>query len=98
MTKLFSITTLLLCSWSAQAQSTFKAGWNTYPVGSVIKEYTYTANFADSLHLNPSDSAYTYASPDSSVTMTVVYPLRDRSVYKTINYFNAKKQIIKTEE
>lgn len=97
MTKLSTIIALLLCSWALQAQ-TFKAGWNTYPVGSTTREYTYMASFADSLRLNPSDSACTYASPDSSVTMTVTYPCRERSVYKTINYFNPKKQIIKTEE
>jgi hypothetical protein len=98
MTKLFSIIVLLLCSWSLQAQTTFKAGWNTYPVGSTTREYGYVASFADSLRLTPSDSAYTYASPDSSVTMTVCYPFHDRSIYKTIHYFNPKKQIIKIEE
>jgi hypothetical protein len=82
-----------------QAQSTFKAGWNTYPVGTVIHEYSYAVNVvADSIRLGLSDSSYTYTSPDSLVTMTVSHPLRDKSVYKTIHYFNSKKQIIKTEE
>ncbi len=44
------------------------------------------------------DSVKIYVSKDSTVTMTLHIPFRDKSVYKTINYFNTKKQVLKTEE
>ena len=79
------------------AQPTFKAGWNTYKTGTISHEYTYNYN-NDTAKIALSDSAQVLATTDSSVTLTIRYPYHDRSVYKTINYFNAKKQILKTEE
>jgi hypothetical protein len=79
------------------AQTTFKAGWNTYKTATISHEYTYNYN-NDTAKISLTDSIQVLATTDSSVTMTIKYPNHDRSVYKTINYFNSKKQILKTEE
>ncbi len=83
--------TAVLC-----AQPTFKAGFKTYNTAMVIHEHTYT--FLDTAHITLTDSAITYVATDSSVTMTEYFSNRDRSVYKTINYFSPKKQLLKSED
>jgi hypothetical protein len=89
---------LIAISFGALGQATFKAGWYTYKTGSVTHEYTYTYIFKDSVKLYLCDSAQTWATADSLVTMTVDYPLHEKVTYKTIHYFNPKKLLIKTEE
>ncbi len=98
MNKLISLSLLLLCSYPVIAQPTFKAGWNTYSTGSLTHEYYYNFVNNDTGKMTLVDSALVFASTDSLVTLTVHIPFREKSVYKTINYFNTKKQILKTEE
>lgn len=88
---------LAICAGS-YAQSTFKAGWNNYQTGMIIHEYTYNCTYTDSFRLSLTDSSVIYTTADSMVTEAVSYHQRDNSVYKTINYFNGKKQPTKTEE
>ena len=81
-----------------QAQPTFKAGWNSYITRTITHEYTYDCSFKDSARLYITDSAITFAAPDSLVTMTVNYPLHEKAVYKTVYYFNPKKLLIRSEK
>lgn len=92
--------TIILFAISAEtwAQPTFKVGWNTYKTGLIIHEFTYSYSNKDSLRLYLADSSQTLATQDSLVTVTMSYPLHDRAVYKTANFFSVKKQLIKTEE
>jgi hypothetical protein len=80
-----------------RAQPVFKAGWNTYKTGTITHEYTYNFN-NDTSKLLLVDSSVVLITMDSLVTMTIHSPFRDRSIYKTVNYFSEKKQILKTEE
>ena len=92
---------LSLCmatSTALMAQSTFKAGWNTYNTRMIIHEYAYSLVQNDSVRLYITDSSQTFVSPDSLVTVTLNFAARDKAIYKTVNYFNIKKQILKTEE
>jgi hypothetical protein len=99
MLRHLSITGLLaLSAIGLQAQTSFKAGWNTYNTGSIVHEYTYAFSYADTNRLNLTDSACVFIASDSGAVMTVTYPLRERAVYKTIHYFNQRKQLVKTEE
>jgi len=82
----------------AWAQPTFKAGWNTYTTGIITHEYTYSFTPNDSFRLYPTDSAIIYSATDSAAVVMVSYPFREKTYNKTINYFNAKKQVVKTEE
>jgi hypothetical protein len=82
----------------ARAQATFKIGWNTYKTGLIIHEFNYYYTDKDSLKLRQADSAQTFATSDSLVTLTVTYPAREKAVYKTANFFNAKKQVVRSEE
>jgi hypothetical protein len=82
----------------AKGQQTFKTIWKTYDVGWIIHEYNYNYIHSDSVHLYLLDSATTYVSKDSLVTMTVATRYRDKSLYKTINYLNPAKLVIKTED
>ena len=98
MKNIFALLIILAANTTMFAQSTFKAGWNTYQTGMIIHEYTYTYTFTDSLHLYLSDSSVIYVTPDSMVTAALTSHVRDNSIYKSINYFNGKKQVTKTEE
>lgn len=80
------------------AQATFKAGWDTYKIGVLTHEYNYSFSTNDSIRLSLTDSSKIMSSPDSAVVLTMTYPARESNVYKTINYFNPKKQVLKTEE
>ena len=94
------ILTIILFTISVEiwAQPTFKIGWNTYKTGIIIHEFTYNYNNKDSIRLYPADSATTLATADSMVTITNTYPQREHCVYKTASFFNAKKQVVRTEE
>ena len=94
------IFTLVLFIWTVdvRGQATFKAGWDTYKTKMVIHEYTYNFTPNDSFRLYPADSTVILISSDSAAVIVVNYPLREKTYNKTINYFNAKKQVIKTEE
>jgi hypothetical protein len=81
---------------NSHAQSTFKGGWNTYQTGAIIHEYTYNFN-DDTAKLFLLDSATTLVSTDSLATLTLSYPARDKSIYKTLHYFNARKLLVKKE-
>ena len=80
------------------AQSTFKAGWDTYKTGMITHEYTYNYSFNDSFRLYFADSSIIFSAPDSAVVVMINYPVQSKTFHKTINYFNAKKQVLKTEE
>ena len=91
---------LLFFVSSTKAQQeplTFKAGWKTYNLGMMIHEYTYNYTHTDSARLYVTDSAKTYVSTDSMVSMELVFKYKDKTEYKTVNYLNNKKQTIKAE-
>ena len=83
------------CIW---AQPTFKAGWNTYKIGTLTREYTYNLINNDTGNLHLTDSLMVYTSPDSLVTLTVHKPFRQNDIYTTVCYYNIKKQLLKKEE
>lgn len=101
MKLMFTISFLLLSVSGVNAQQqqspTFKAGWKTYNLGMMIHEYTYNYTHTDSVRLYVTDSAKTYVSTDSMVAMAIVNKYKDKTEYKTINYLNNRKQIIKSE-
>ncbi len=88
----------LLVPAAVQAQPTFKTIWKTYNTGWVIHEYTFNYVHTDSVHLYLTDSAITYVSSDSLVSMTEYFRNRETAKYKTVNYLSAKKQLLKTED
>ena len=98
MKNIIALLILLTASPLLFAQTTFKAGWNTYQVSMVIREYTYSYTYTDSFKLFLTDSAVTYVANDSMVTQTTYYRLHDKAIYKVVNYLTGKKQVIKTEE
>jgi len=89
---------LLLCFVHAYSQGTFRCGWETYKTGVLIHEYAYLFNLKDSSKLVLQDSTRIFVSADSLVSMSMYSVPRDKSVYKTCYYFNAKKLIVKSEE
>jgi len=89
---------LLTFAINTSAQPTFKVGWNTYQTGKITHQYTYKYTYADSTVLTLVDTMLLLCTNDSQVTACIHTPMHDRSVYKTANFFNGKKQIIKTEE
>lgn len=89
---------VLLTSGDAPSQATFKAGFKTYNVAMVIHEYTYSFNAADSARLTPLDSAQTLIASDSAATMAESFNKRERATYKTVHYFNPKRQLVKKED
>ncbi len=98
MKKIIVFLALLIPGICLYAQPTFKAGWNNYQTGTIVREYTYSYTYADSFRLYLTDSADIFITPDSMVTEAVCHHVKDNAVYKTVNYFNAKKQVAKTEE
>jgi hypothetical protein len=80
------------------AQPNFKIGWNTYKAGSVIHQYTYKYTYADSTILTLTDTLQILTTADSLISLSVHTPMHERSVYKTANFFNGRKQVVKTEE
>jgi hypothetical protein len=82
----------------ALAQNTFKAGFKTYNTVMIIHEYSYNYTHTDSARINPIDSAKTFVTTDSMVTMTETFRNRESAFYKSVNYFSPKKQLVKTEE
>jgi hypothetical protein len=88
----------LLYSISGRCQSEFKIGWNTYKTGIILHEYTYNIAGKDSIQLIMTDSATVLWTSDSSVSVTINCPFREHVVYKTARFYNAKKQLVKTEE
>ncbi len=89
---LFTIATNLF------AQPTFKVGWNTYKTGIITHQYTYKYTYSDSTILSLIDTMQILATSDSLVTCCIHTPMHERYVYKTADFRNVKKQIIKTEE
>jgi len=89
---------LLFITGNTIAQSTFKAGWNNYQTGQIIHEFTYNYTFTDSVRLFLADSSVIFATADSMVTEAITYHLRDNAIYKTVHFFDGKKQVTKTEE
>ena len=89
---------LLFVAGQLRAQQTFKAGWKTYTAGSIIHEFVYNYAHTDSVHLALADSIVTYVATDSAVVMTQAVRGRDNNVYKTIQYFSPKRQLLKSEE
>lgn len=82
----------------SSAQSTFNGGWHIYKTGSLTRQYTYAYDFVkDSARLTLTDSVQLFASPDSSVTLTIDYPTREKNIYKTTNYIGKNKQVYKSE-
>ena len=98
MRKIIFILVLFISTVDVWGQGTFKAGWDTYKTSMIIHEYTYNYSSNDSIKLYLADSTQILTAPDSAVVLIVNFPLREKTFNKTINYFNAKKQIIKTEE
>ncbi len=98
MNKILFVILLLTFHYNLQAQSTFKGGWNTYQTATLIHQYTYAYAANDTSKLTMTDSAMIFISPDSLVTLTVTFPMRDRSIYKKVQYFNESKLIARTEE
>ena len=86
------------CSVQSQSLSTFKGGWNTYQTATLIHQYTYVYSANDTSKMTMTDSAMIFISPDSLVTLTVTFPMREKSVYKKVQYFNESKLIVRTEE
>jgi len=97
-TVLFLLPFIISLTTAAQAQRTFKAGWNTYTASLIIHEYTYSCTIDDSVRLAMSDSAQIMCTADSSVVMCANMRLRDNATTKTIHYFNGQKKCTKTEE
>lgn len=89
---------ILSCSFFAKlnAQPTFKIGWDTYKAGIILHEYTYT--FTDTSKITLTDSAQVLVTPDSLIALRIGAPGRDKAVHKTATFYNAKKQVVKTEE
>ena len=98
MKKIITLIALISICVSAHAQPTFKAGWNNYQTGMIIHEYTYNYTFTDSFRLFLTDSSVIFATADSMVTEAVSSHLHDNAVYKTVHFFNNKKEVTKTEE
>jgi hypothetical protein len=99
MSRLLIILALAFASQASRAQSTFKAGWNTYNTGMVIHEFTYQLAYADSPRLSLVDSSHILVSADSLVTLAVNVPGNNKAVYyKTLHFLNTKKQLLKKEE
>lgn len=85
-------------SYAQQKEAvTFKAGWKTYNLGMMIHEYTYNYTHTDSARLYVTDSAKTYVSTDSMISMVLSYRYKDKTEYKTIYYLNSIKQTVKSE-
>ncbi len=80
------------------AQKSFKAGWNTYATGYLIHEYTYSMQFQDTLKLVQTDSAIIYCTADSLIRMTVSFPYKQKDSFKTVNTYNSRKLLVRTEE
>ena len=95
--RLFFLLVLIIPRYGL-AQASFKAGWNTYQTGMLIREYGYNYANNDTGKLTLTDSSMILLSPDSLVTLTISFPFREKSVYKKIHYFNEKKQIARIEE
>jgi len=80
------------------AQPTFKVGWNTYNTAIITHQYTYRYTYKDSTILTLIDSMQILCTGDSLVSVCVHMPMHERSVYKTADFMNTKKLLIKTEE
>ena len=90
--------TLIIFASSVTAQTTFKCGWTTYKTTAIIHEYTYSYTFQDSFKLFLADSTKTFVAQDSQATMTIDYPFHDNNTYKTANFYNEKKKLVKAED
>lgn len=88
----------LLTSGDTPSKGTFKAGFKTFNIGSVVHEYTYTFNAADSARLTVIDSSKTLIATDSAATLVETLNTRDKAIYKTVQYYNGKRQLVKKEE
>ena len=87
---------VLLMSLHCGAQSTFQSGWKTYKTGTLAKQYDYSFDFGDSVRLAFLDSIATFASTDSSVTVSIENAPKSKPT-RTVNYLNSKKQVVKCE-
>jgi hypothetical protein len=88
----------LSSTYNAYAQPEFKVGWNTYKAAIVVYEYSYILTNTDSVRLTLADSARTLCTADSQVVLTTHYSLHDKALFKTANFYNPRKQLVKTEE
>ena len=91
---------LLLSAAAIQviAQPTFKVGWNTYKTGIITRQFTYRYTYSDSTILTLIDTLQVLSTADSSVNLCIHTPMRERCTYKTANFLNAKKQVVKLED
>jgi len=89
---------VLLTSGDAPSQATFKAGFKTFTIGSIVHEYTYTFNAADSARLTAIDSSKILIATDSAATLAETFNTREKANYKTVHYYNGKRQLVKKEE
>jgi len=98
MKKYLLLLILFIFSSDIWAQATFKAGWTTYPTGWLTRQYTYNISVKDSIRLYMEDSTNIFASPDSLVVMIVNDYFLQKYTTKTIDYFNAHRQLMKSED
>ncbi len=98
MQKIILTFSLFIVAISAAAQSTFKVGWNTYKTAMVTHQFTYRYTYTDSTILTLIDTVTILCTGDSSVTLAMHTPMREKCTYKTANFMNIKKQVVKTEE
>jgi len=87
----------MLTATSVLAQPSFKVGWNTYKTGMITHQYTYSYTYTDSTVLQLTDTLTILTSTDSLVSVSIHTPMRGRNVYKTADYLNPRKQLVKTE-
>ncbi len=86
----------LLLQLGVKAQPGFKAGFKTYTPTAIIHEHIYRYVPTDSTRLYLLDSNKTFVTADSTVVMTEAY--KDKAQWKTVRYFNSKRQQVKLEE
>ncbi len=91
MKRIICIILLFITSIAAIAQPTYKTGM-------IIHQYTYRYTYTDSTVLTLIDTSQILATADSLVTVCIHTPMREKCIYKTANFLNVKKQVIKTEE
>lgn len=87
---------LILHTCCLYSQASFKVLFKTYPTGSIQRIYDYDYAFKDDVVFWLLDSSVRYISKDSMVILTINYPVKEKWT-QTVDYLNAKKQIVKTE-
>ena len=87
---------MLLLQLGSKAQPGFKAGFKTYVPAAIVHEHVYKYVPTDSTRLYLIDSNKTFITADSTVVMTEA--VRDKAQWKSVRYFNSRKQQVKVEE